>query len=569
VPISAAGQRWSSLDAIFIRKIMEEVADEGVNEVTCMCSAQSAKTLTLLCLVAWIICEDPGPILWVTKNVEEAKKLAKSRLMPLLERCAPVAERMVGMDRSQKTTREIYFPGAPLIIAGAESTAALQSTPFRWVILDEARSYPSGALEMVSKRLRSYTHNWKKIIISTPDKEGDGVHRAFMAGDQQRWHVTCPGCGDSHELAWGDHTSKGGLKWEKNEETFDAEREVYRFEELDKTVRYHCWNKECDHVWNDTDTDRKSLSTQGQWVAGNLNAPSNVKSHTWSALLPWWVTRTIQVREFLNSKKALEWADFAPLKDHINETRGEPWSDKLRFANDENYLTQREEDYDPLVLWEKEARRIMTVDVQGKGSRHFYYVIRSWAALGRSRLLAHGVAYSWEELRSKSQEWAVSPDNVAIDSGAWAPEVYEQVVSSGYRWKALKADDKDHFRIQGKAWLFQKSPADPAIGTSLAGKVRPIELYVWAKYGVTERLYAFLHGALGDWRIYVGAADEYKMQVTTWDRRSRIGRNGVETLEWYQKRKEDHYADCEQMQVVAAAATGMLHMPDEGELSLD
>ena len=548
---------------------MEEVADEGVNEVTCMCSAQSAKTLTLLCLVAWIICEDPGPILWVTKNVEEAKKLAKSRLLPLLERCAPVAARMIGMDRTQKTTREIYFPGAPLIIAGAESPASLQSTPFRWVILDEARSYPPGALEMVSKRLRSYTHNWKKIIISTPDREGDGVHRAFMAGDQQRWYPRCPQCGDLHELAWGDHTTKGGLKWDKNEVTFHKEKEVYRFDELDKTVRYQCWNEACDHAWLDTDADRKYLSTQGEWVAHNPNAASNVKSHTWSALLPWWVTRAIQVREFLNSKKALEFADFAPLKDHINETRGEPWSERFRFANDENYLTEREREYDPREPWDQEVRRIMTVDVQGRGSRHFYYVIRSWGAFGRSRLMAHGVALSWEELASKSQEWNVLPDNVAIDSGAWAPEVYEKVVGSGYRWKALKGDDKEAFRIGGKAWLYQKSMADPAIGTKLAGKVRPIELYVWAKYGVIERLYAFLHGALGDWQLYQGAAEDYKMQVTTWDRRSRIGRNGVEYLEWYQKRKEDHYADCEQMQIVAAAATGLLHMPEEGELPLN
>jgi hypothetical protein len=37
-------------------------------------------------------------------------------------------------------------------------------------------------------------------------------------------------------------------------------------------------------------------------------------------------------------------------------------------------------------------------------------------------------------------------------------------------------------------------------------------------------------------------------------------------LEWFQKRKEDHLIDCEQMQIVAAAATGMLHMPEDLEL---
>ena len=188
---------------------MEDFADEAVNEITVICSAQSAKTLTILCLVAWVIAEDPGPILWVTASIDEAKKLAKSRLLPLLERCAPVADRMPS--GNMKTTREIYFPGAPLIITGAESPSSLQSTPFRYVILDEARSYPAGALEMVSKRFRSYTHNYKKIIITTPANEGDTVHRAFLDGDQRRWLVPCPVCGVEHEMTWGDKKSKGGL----------------------------------------------------------------------------------------------------------------------------------------------------------------------------------------------------------------------------------------------------------------------------------------------------------------------------------------------------------------------
>lgn len=544
---------------------MEDIADEGINEETVICSAQSAKTLTILAIVAWIIAEDPGPILWVTSSIEEAKKLSKSRLMPLLERCGPVAVKMP-MDRTLKTTREIYFPGAPLIITGAESPSSLQSTPFRYVILDEARSYPPGALEMVSKRFRSYTHNYKKIIITTPANEGDAVHQAFLNGDQRRWLVPCPACGMEHEMLWGDKKSKGGLKWETNEQTFDEEKGIYKFDELYKTIRYECWNEECDHVWTDNTEHRKYISTMGRWQVNNENAPSNVRSRTWNALVPWWVSWKSQVREWLLAKKALEWADFYPLRDHINETRGEPWTDKLRFANDDKYLAERVEDYDPCEPWPFEKRRFMSVDVQGAGGRHFYYVIRACGAAGKSRLLAYGKAWSWDEIRSKAEEWQVIPDNVLIDSGKWAPEVYEKIVESGYRWKALKGDDKDGFRISGKTWLFQKSMADPAIGTAQAGKVRPLELYVWAKYGVIERMFAFIHGVMGEWKIFPGTSEDYNLQVTTWDRRSRIGRNGVETLEWYQKRSVDHYSDCEQQIIVAMAATGLLHVPDEGEL---
>ena len=544
---------------------MEDFADPGVNEITVVCAAQSAKTLTLLALLAWIIAEDPGPTLWVTAKLGEAKKLSKGRVLPLLEKCAPVAERMP-TNRMMKTTLEIYFPGAPFFMTGAESPASLQSTPFRYVILDEARSYPKGALEMVSKRFRSYSHNYKKIIITTPGPEGDAVHRSFLAGHQARWVVRCPKCDNYHEMLWGDPKTHGGLKWDKNEKSYDSEKGIYIFDELRKTIRYHCWNPECDFVFRDEMAHRKHISTDGEWKSANPDAPSNHKSYTWNALMPWWPAWDTQVIEFLMAKKAMEWSDWHPLRDHINETRGEPWTDQLRYADDDKYLEGREADYDPLEPWDDEVRRFMSVDVQGAGGRHFWYVIRAWGAGAKSRLLAYGKALSWEELKSKAAEWGVAPDNVMVDSGQWAPEVYQQVMDSGYRWKALKGDDKDGYKIHGKTYLFQKSMVDPTLGRKKDLRVRDIELYVWAKYGVIARLYAFLHGTMGDWRVFHGTGDDYKLQVTVWDRRARVGRNGHESLEWYQRRTEDHLADCEQMQIVGAAAVGLLHMPEELEL---
>lgn len=542
---------------------MECFADEGINEITCMCSAQSAKTLTILVLMCWAIAEDPGPILWVTSSEKEGKKLSKSRLMPLLERCAPVAAKMP-QSKTHKTTLEIYFPGAPLVIVGCEAEAGLQSTPYRYVFCDEARQYPTGALEMLSKRFRSYPHNYKKVIISTPDMEGDALHRAFLAGSQERWHLKCPKCGDEHEITWGDKLSVGGLKWDKNAQTFDDIKNTYRFDELDKTVRYCCWNEACDHTWKDITSDRKYISTEGRWVAMNENAPSNSVSFTWGAILPWWASMTSQVREFLAAKSALEWADTAPLKDHMNETRGQVWTDQYVYTSGEKYIEDRIVAYDPESEWLEEQRRIMTVDVQGKGGRHFYIVIRAWSFRGWSRLIMNGVLWSWEEIALVAAQWKVDPVNVVIDSGAWAPEVYKQVVASGYRYKAFKGDDKDTYRIAGKSYIYNITKADPAIGTADQGRVRPIDLVLWAKYGALSRLHAFMHGDLGKWEIHAAASAEYKMQVTSWDRRARSSRDGSQFMEWYQKNaRQDHYADCEQMQVIAAAVTGLLSEPGE------
>ena len=132
------------------------------------------------------------------------------------------------------------------------------------------------------------------------------------------------------------------------------------------------------------------------------------------------------------------------------------------------------------------------------------------------------------------------------------------------RAEGRKGDDKDTYRVKGKSYIYSVTKADPAIGTAQQGKVRPIDLILWAKYGALSRLHAFMHGALGKWEIHAGVTSEYKLQATSWDRRARTNRDGSQFMEWYQKNaRKDHYSDCEQMQVIASAVTGLLSEPGD------
>lgn len=560
MPLSAAGEKWDSRDCQFVREIMEAFGDERINEISCRCSAQSAKTLTLLCMVAYAISVDPGPILWVTKSLSEAKKLAKSRLMPLLEMCKPVRAKMPS-DRNMKTTCEIYFPGAPLIITGADSPASLQSTPFRYIILDEARAYKPGAIEMVSKRTRSYRHSYKKVVISTPHETEDPLDRTFLAGDQCRWFVKCPDCGNEHEVLWGDPGTPGGLKWDENEVTKPGG--LWDFDHLAQTIRYECWNEECDKMWTDIERDRKFLASHGRWMPMNTKAPSNVRSFTWNALVPYWAAWREQVREFLLATDALKGVgDHMPLKDHINETRGEPWSDQLQYASEEKFIDNRRRSYNPREPWKDEARRFLCADVQGRGGRHFPITIRQWGHGMKSRKLWHGIVWSWEEVEQMAEEWDVPPINVAIDSGTFTSEVYDKVLESGLRWKAFKGEDKDFFTVKKSRSLFHLSKADAMLGRS--GAPRMIPLYLYAKYGILDRLDQMMRGLLGDWQIGEDEDldEDYGLQVTAYDRLVKESKQtGRRSVHWHRKRKDDHYASCEIMQICCAAASGLLNTP--------
>ncbi len=553
--------RWSSEDAAFVREIMEGLADPAVNEIIIMCSAQSAKTLTMLCMLAWIIVEDPGPTLWVAKSKEEAKKLSNMRLYPLFERCGPVAAILPAKGPMRKAL-ELYLPGMALVLAGSDTTAALQSTPYQWVFCDEARSYKKGVLGMISKRFRSFGPSYKKIVISTPNLENDEFHEAFLAGDRRDWLVTCPVCGTERDLDWGDRESTGGLKWDTNDDTYDGVLGDYRWDELRETIRYQCWNPACTHAWRDTPADRKYLSRTGRWQATNPNAPSNVRSYRWNAILPYWAALEPQVREYLQSLKSLTLGNPAPYKDHITETRGQVWSHMFAYAKHDKYIEARKADYNPREVWPEEKERFMTVDVQAKGGRHYVWVIRAWGLGAWSRKLAHGIAWSLDAIRALQKEWAVKAENVAFDSGAFTSEVYGYVVQSANRYKAMKGDDVWSFKTEGEAWLYQITKADPAIGTKQQGRVQPIKLYVWANYGTLDRLLAFMHGYMGRWELDAdGVDDEYARQITAKGRRSITDKRGRTRHEFYNKREDDHYCDCEQMQIICASATNLLSAP--------
>jgi len=565
---------------------MEDFANPDINEITCLCSAQSAKTVMMMALLAWAIAEDPGPILWVTGNAKEATKFAKARLMPMLEQCAPIVEKInkQASGRHDKTTTAIYFPGAPLFITGADSPLSLQSTPFRYIFLDEVRSWKPGALEMVSKRIRSFPHTYKKLIVSTPGGENDGLHRAFMKGSQTRWLFKCPKCGEKHPYGWGKEEEKGGLKWKMDEDTvINGE---YQWDELLESIRYEC--PHCETRWQDVERNRKIIAKSGEWEDVNLAHASNVRSYTWNALLPWWPSWKMQVQEWLEANKALKNGAWHPLRDHVTETRGEVWSDERRFSNDEAILEERSVDYSlddfqnvamavgryatselPFFVGEwQEARRIMSVDVQGKGGRHFFTVIRSWSPDGKSRLLDADKCWTWEEIRSKAKEWSVHPKNVCIDAAHFTGEVYTKVLESGNCWKAFKGDAKDYMIVtnaQGNRVrsIWQKTLADPGIGTRMSGKMGTVPLYVFSKPSTIDRLDMCIHGLVDGWEIPLFTSDDYRLQVTAYYRHEFLDTRGMPRTEWRSKR-DDHFADCERMQIAAATILKLIHFFPNG-----
>lgn len=526
------------------KELMEVFADNSVREINVMCAAQTSKTLTSMILLAWAIAEDPGPVMWVTSNEKQAKRLARTRLLPVIRNVEAIRNKIGDLDRHEAKTLEINFTDAPLCIVTARSLDDLQSTPIRWLFCDEARNYPPGALETVKKRVRAFW-NSRTLVISTPGEYMDAVHQGFLNGDQRHYHVCCPKCGHPQRMIWAN------LKWDTNERT--RPKGVWNFDSLAKTIRYECEN--CRHKIHDKPEERKFLSRSGRWIKSNPSAPSSKVSFTWNALIAWWIPWRELVEEHIRANEAAKFAALEPLKTFVTESLGEPWEERAS----EEVSVEPVSGLKKFSVWEHEEFRFLTADVQ---KDHLWYLCHAWSKDGKTRLLDEGKLPDFDSIEAKRMDLNVAPKQVLIDSGHEAVTVYRQCAKFG--WTATKGENRDFYihiinGKQKKRYVAKPQRVDPQLGLKGAGHIY-IPLFLFSAHHCKDIL-AFLRSAQGPgFEIPENVSDDYKLHMESEVKRLRHHpRTGQPIWEWINPaKKPNHLFDCSVMQIVAALIAGLL-----------
>lgn len=558
-PTSPYQGYWKSDISPWVRELMECFTDNEITDISVMCSAQSAKTQTMICLLMWALSEEPSPTMWVTSTAEEAAFLMKTRLIPTIKSCKPVVEGLID-DRNAVNKMEVQLKGASLIVVGSSSPSRLQSKPVRWLFLDEVRNYPDGALEMVLKRTRAYW-NARRCIVSTPDMYNDATHRAYLQGDQRVWHYKCRSCEEVYPMNWEY------MKWDENDITKPESR--YDFDKLAETIRFEC---PCGETYKDLPPDRRTFVSSGRYVSLNKNAPKNRRSYHWNALLPPWVRWRDLVEEFLMAKGATYNGDTSPLKDFINESLGEPWEDRLGDFEDFGQLKERAGEYKLCEEWGDEEIRFLSADKQAKGGIHYWYVVRAFAKEGaRSRLIDYGRVENDDELLAVAEQNKVHSDNCMVDAGYDTQSVYK--FCQKHNWKPMKGSGNQGFkhrnqktgRMSTQLWTWTK--AEVGIGTREDGLRKAIRLFLWSNDGLKDMFAELIQGMIGEWSIAEDTSNEYIRQVTAERRTVITDVKGRSKYEWIPVRKDNHMLDCELMILVASLANKLItqtHMETEG-----
>lgn len=581
VPVSAWPGKWRTSNAPWVRKLLRKVQDTRIRVAVVQCSAQSTKTEAMILILAWIIAEDPAPTMWVTANKEEAEKIMLERIWPAMRACKPVAAKIPD-DRSLAKQTEIHFPGMTFEAGGANSKAFLQSRPRRNLLLDEVRNWKAWALPMVLKRVRTWW-NSRVIMATTPANTGDTVDREYKAGTQEHYHVVCPKCGKAicdlrfrikknEQLSPGVFSERdAGMTWDTDETTKPGGK--WNFDELAKTIRYVwpcCGAESKDEPW-----ERTRIATSGDFVAYNPGAKKDRVSFTWSAMLPPWVPWASVVDEFVRAKDALDHSgNIEPLKAFICETLGQPWDERMRGMDDAEPMQCCKLRYDTMAPWEFEARRFMSIDVQEKTGRHYYWLIRAFAADGSSRLISYGVTRSIDEIRETAKRHGVDGANICFDTGYASTDIYKLLIESGLSertgtlWKGMKGERAENYLVAGVRQPYRFSDwIDPYHGTSLQGTVGFLRIILFSKAAMMDRVEFCQKGFGPGYHIPdetpsgCPPLEEYIAQATAYRRIDTENAQGFVDTKWHQIRKDDHWGSAERQIIVAAMATGLFSTP--------
>ena len=104
--------------------------------------------------------------------------------------------------------------------------------------------------------------------------------------------------------------------------------------------------------------------------------------------------------------------------------------------------------------------------------------------------------------------------------------------------------------------------ADPTLGTRPGTRPGPVRRYLplfqWSNPSIKDHLALFTHGVAGPWSVAKTTGRDYFDQMSAEVREERADSRGRIKVVWVQKRRDNHYLDCELMIHAAAVISGLL-----------
>jgi len=360
------------------REIFNTFTDPSVEETVLMVGTQLVKTLMIQCAIAYVVKEDPGPILLVEPKEDDAKAFSKERLSPMLRDCACLKGRLSESIRDGNTLLFKEFSGGSLSLVGAIAPGNLARRSIRYLFADEIDKYPASAgnegdpLKIAYQRMATFGTRKKSILTCSPTMAGfSRIGKAYAVSDQRKYHVPCHShsCGQFQVLKWSQVRWDAALSLEKQPDS----------------AFYECFH--CRAPW--TDLQRKNSCQKGRWIA---DKPFAGRAGFWiSRLYSPWEDLSSHVRQFIESE-----GDDRQRKVFVNTVLAELWEEK-GLLPDFKRLFNRREEYsfgNHAIIPQRGLFLTAFVDVQDNPAR-LEVEVRAWGRYRESWSIGYWIIQAW------------------------------------------------------------------------------------------------------------------------------------------------------------------------------
>lgn len=578
-PFTTAGREY-------IIEPLDDWANTDITDCVEVFGSQTGKTGMLMGGAAWTLINDPCGLLWVMPSMQLAQSFSETRWQPML-RGSEVTAQLIpdGAHRHDFKKLQQQIGASVINFVGSNSPANLASRPARKVILDEVDKFDAGgrgeadAVNLAEQRTKGQAYPQRRKT-STPSMTDALIWQEFLKGDQRRFFVPCPLCGNGHPssrlvvFAWSPGFTifpKTGreafVQWDKEAKRDDG---TWDFDRVMRSARFvcpHCGG----HI---LDAHKTRVMPQGVWEP-TAKADLGFRSRHLPSLYACSPETTLGrlAVKFLQAKRSL-----MGLQGFINGDLAEPYASQDRQRERTELITSKLE---VTAEWVK----LLEVDCQAKGPDYFWVVARAWNGGNSEGLEAVGVS-TFEDVRTIQAKHNVQDAGVMIDSGFGArddAEVYRtcarfcEIVQTALGRPELVGWMPAKGMPMRKRWKDENGllvpyylrKIDPFVGTADAGKVS-MSLFEFSGSAFKDILDGLRKGKGGfTWKVSEQMATEtYWRHMDAEIKTESFNRmTGKTTYDWKPRSRHwpNHLFDCEVMQVAHAAFLGLFDIPETKE----
>ncbi|NCX55613.1 MAG: hypothetical protein EBW87_00220 [Burkholderiaceae bacterium] len=269
--------------------------------------------------IGYIISENPGPTLFLSGHEQLSEEIMVLKIDQMIQSCG--IQHLIRPNTVKKknqrtgdTAQMKEFSGGYLVAGSANNHKLLRQRSVKFGFIDDfeavkSQSKESGSTEkMIEQRFAAFGDKKKIFYISTPElKPTSNIEPVYLKGDQRKFHVPCPCCGDFISFEWEvdlsgtDGRDRAGITWKVDENG----------KLIDDSVGYIC--QSCGGFFDET--SKSELIALGEWRPTAEPSRVGYYSYHLSSLYapPGMYNWTYYVRQFIEAETAVE------KKDHLRK----------------------------------------------------------------------------------------------------------------------------------------------------------------------------------------------------------------------------------------------------------